>query len=479
MCLVFDRALLHDRIEKGWKITEAMAGEEIMERTDVLVIGGSAAGIVAATTGKSFHPHLDFTLIRKEPKVVVPCGIPYIFGSLETSDDDVIPDAMLSKAGVGVQIGEVVSIDPQAKVCRTAEGEETSFDRLVLALGSTPNIPTWLRGSDLENVFTIPKDKAYLDGMARDLEKCENVVVVGGGFIGVEVSDELHKAGKNVTLVEILPHILELAFDEEFAIKAEDVLRSRGVRIVAGDGVKEILGSTKVTGVALNSGEELGADAVVLAMGYRPNTALAGEAGIALNEMGFIEVDEYMRTKDPTIFAVGDCAEKKSFITRTLKDTMLASTACAEARIAALNLYRLSAVKTFGGTIAIYSTVIGDTAFGVAGVTESLANERGFNITTGTFEGVDRHPGKLPGTHAQMVKLIATREAGVLIGGQVMGGGSTGELTNLIGVAIENRMSVNAILTAQVGTHPLLTAAPTVYPLIKAAEVIAKERWMA
>jgi len=157
---------------------------------------------------------------------------------------------------------------------------------------------------------------------------------------------------------------------------------------------------------------------------------------------------------------------------------MLASTACAEARIAALNLYRLSAMKTFGGTISIYSTVIGDTAFGVAGVTESLANERGFNITTGTFEGVDRHPGRLPGTHKQMVKLIATREAGVVIGGQVMGGASTGELTNLIGVAIENRMSVNAILTAQIGTHPLLTAPPTAYPLIKAAEAIAKQRWL-
>jgi pyruvate/2-oxoglutarate dehydrogenase complex dihydrolipoamide dehydrogenase (E3) component len=147
--------------------------------------------------------------------------------------------------------------------------------------------------------------------------------------------------------------------------------------------------------------------------------------------------------------------------------------------VAALNLFRLSAVKTFGGTIAIYSTVIGDTGFGVAGVTESLAAERGFSITTGTFDGVDRHPGKLPGTHEQMVKLIATREAGVIIGGQVMGGASTGELTNLIGFAIENRMSINSILTAQIGTHPMLTAAPTAYPLIKAAEVIAKQRWVA
>jgi pyruvate/2-oxoglutarate dehydrogenase complex dihydrolipoamide dehydrogenase (E3) component len=215
-----------------------------------------------------------------------------------------------------------------------------------------------------------------------------------------------------------------------------------------------------------------------LALGYRPNTSLADKSGIKLNGMGFIKVNEYMRTDNGELLAVGDCAEKKSFITRTTKNIMLASTACAEARIAALNLYRLSAVKTFGGTIAIYSTVIGDTAFGVAGVTESLARERGFNITSGAFEGVDRHPGKLPGTHKQRIKLIVTREAGVVIGGQVRGGASTGEMTNLIGLCIENRMGVNSILTGQIGTHPLLTAAPTAYPLIKAAEVIGKSRWV-
>jgi NADPH-dependent 2,4-dienoyl-CoA reductase/sulfur reductase-like enzyme len=452
---------------------------DIMQKTDVLVIGGSAAGIVAATTGKSFHPDKDFLLVRKEPKVVVPCGIPYIFGSLRNSDEDVIPDSVLTNAGVATRIDEVVSINPDAKVCRTANGGAIAYQKLILALGSVPHVPGWLPGTDLKRVFTIPKDKAYLDEMAESLRGCNKVIVVGGGFIGVEVSDELHKMGMEITLVEILPHILELAYDEEFAIEAEAILAGRGVEICTGNGIKEITGDGKVSGVVLGSGADLQADAVVLAMGYRPNTALAKDSGIELNEKGFIKVDEYMRTKDPDILAVGDCAEKKSFITRTTKNTMLASTACAEARVAAINLYRLSAVKTFGGTIAIYSTVVGDTAFGVAGVTESLANERGFNVTTGTFDGVDRHPGKLPGTCKQRVKLIATREAGVIIGGQVMGGASTGELTNLIGVAIENRMSVNAILTAQVGTHPLLTAAPTAYPLIKAAEVIAKQRWKA
>ena len=449
-----------------------------MEKTNVLVVGGSASGIVAATMGKSFHPDKDFLLVRKEKQVVVPCGIPYIFGSLESSDQNLAADAALTNAGVRIKVDEVVSINQENKVCKTADGTEIGYEKLVLALGSTPRVPKWLKGANLEKVFTIPKDKEYLDGVLASLESCKKVIVIGGGFIGVEVGDELNKAGKDVTIVEILSHVLEAAFDEELAVRAEEILESRGVKVRTGDGVKEIIGDKEVTAVLLSSDEKLEADAVILAMGYLPNADLAEKSGLKITEMGFIKVDEYMRTDNHDIFAIGDCAEKKSFITRTRRNIMLASTACAEARVAAVNLYRLSAVRSFGGTIAIYSTVIGDTAFGVAGVTESLAKERGFTITTGTFEGVDKHPGTLPGTHKQVVKLIVAQESGVIIGGQVMGGSSTGELTNIIGLAIENRMTVNSILLAQIGTHPLLTAPPTAYPLIKAAEIVAKNRWI-
>jgi pyruvate/2-oxoglutarate dehydrogenase complex dihydrolipoamide dehydrogenase (E3) component len=397
---------------------------------------------------------------------------------LESSDQNLAADAALVNAGVRIKVDEVVSINQENKVCKTADCTEIGYEKLVLALGSTPRVPKWLKGANLEKVFTIPKDKEYLDGVLASLESCKKVIVIGGGFIGVEVGDELNKAGKDVTIVEILSHVLEAAFDEELAVRAEEILESRGVKVRTGDGVKEIIGDKEVTAVLLSSDEKLEADAVILAMGYLPNADLAEKSGLKITEMGFIKVDEYMRTDNHDIFAIGDCAEKKSFITRTRRNIMLASTACAEARVAAVNLYRLSAVRSFGGTIAIYSTVIGDTAFGVAGVTESLAKERGFTITTGTFEGVDKHPGTLPGTHKQVVKLIVAQESGVIIGGQVMGGSSTGELTNIIGLAIENRMTVNSILLAQIGTHPLLTAPPTAYPLIKAAEIVAKNRWI-
>ena len=311
--------------------------------------------------------------------------------------------------------------------------------------------------------------------MLEKLQHLQKVVTIGGGFIGVEVSDEIVKLGKDVTIVEILPHVLGAAFDEKVVIKAEEILKSRGINLRTGVGIKEILGEKKVSSILLSNGEKLGADAVILSMGYSPNTGLAEKAGFKINEMGFIMVDEYMRTDTQGIFAVGDCAEKRDFITRAASGVMLASTATSEARIAGMNLYKLSAVKTFGGTISIFSTAIGETGFGVAGLTEKLAKEEGFDIVIGSFEGIDKHPKTLPGMHKQFVKLIVARESGVILGGEVIGGISTGELVNIIGLAIQNRMTVSSILTMQVGTHPLLTAPPTAYPFIKAAAIIAKK----
>jgi len=304
-----------------------------MKKTDVLVIGGSAAGIVVATTGKSFYPDKDFTVIRKEQQVLVPCGIPYIFGSLDGSEQNLVPDGVLTNNNVHLKVDEVTSIDQENKVCETADGSEIEFEKLVLATGSTPVVPNWLKGKDLENVFTVPKDKQVIDEIKAKLEDAQKVVVIGGGFIGVEIADEINKLDLDVTLVEILPHILALVFDNELAVEAEKTLESRGVTVKTGDGVKELIGIEKVTGVLLNSGEILDADAVILSMGYRPNVGLAEKAGIEINDLGFIAVDEYMRTSNTDIFAIGDCAEKRSFLTRKQIGVKLAYTARKEARM--------------------------------------------------------------------------------------------------------------------------------------------------
>ncbi|MBN1788852.1 MAG: FAD-dependent oxidoreductase [Bacteroidales bacterium] len=445
-----------------------------MKKTDVLIIGGSAAGMVAALTGKSSWPEKSFILVKKQKEMMVPCGIPYIFGTLESSQQNIMPvDNMLEKAGIESIVNEVVSINKENKFVVLENGEQIGYEKLIIATGSTPVKPKWLKGADLENVFVIPKDKCYLDEMNARLEKFKNIVVIGAGFIGVEFSDELKKRGHEVALVEKLPSILSLAFDEELSTRIAGIISDRGVKIITNNGVNEIVGNGKVSRVRLEKGEEIPADAVILSMGYKPNTELAMKSGIFIDESGFIAVDEYMRTHEPDIYAVGDCAQKRDFVTRKRVPTMLASTGCAEARVAGVNLFDINVVKTFSGTIGIYSTAIGNTGFGTAGLTENRAIDEGIAILSGSFEGVDRHPGNLPDAHKQLVKLIAARYSGVIIGGEVIGGISAGELTNVIGLIIQNRMSVNSLLTSQIGTHPCLTASPAGYPLIKAAEIIA------
>ena len=442
-----------------------------MRNTDVLVIGSSAAGVVTALTGKKVYPDKIFTVIRKEEKTLVPCGIPYTFASINGTDENIMPsEKMLENSGINLIIGEAISINRERKICILKDKEEISYKKLVLATGSSPSVPTWLKGAGLENVFSVPKDKDYLDIMKTKLDKCNKIVIVGAGFIGVELSDELKKTGKEIVLVEKLPHVLGLCFDEEISIKAGEILKERGINLKLGIGVKELSGDKKVNSVLLDNGDKIETDAVVLSIGYHPNTKLAKESGLSLSKQGCIKVDEYMRTEDPDIFAVGDCAQKHDFITRKPCCTMLASTACAEARTAGINLFKLCAIKTFSGTISIFSTMIGDTAFGVAGITETQALEEGFDIITGVFEGMDKHPGTLPGAKKQLVKLIVGKESNVILGGEVIGGSSVGELTNIIGIIIQNRMNINSILTSQIGTHPLLTASPAGYPLLKAAE---------
>jgi NADPH-dependent 2,4-dienoyl-CoA reductase/sulfur reductase-like enzyme len=446
-----------------------------MNKTDVLVIGGSATGLVAAMTAKSDHPEKQVTVIRKEEKVMIPCGIPYIFGTIKTSDNNVLPDGGLVKLGVDIVVDEVVSVDTEAKSCQTKAGKTFTYDKLIMGTGSMPAVPGWLSGTDLENVFTIPKDKVYLDSFQAKLEGLNKVVVVGAGFIGVETSDELIKLGKEVTLVELLPTILGATFDDEFALDAQEQLIARGVIVKSNCGIKTITGEGKVESVSFNDGSTLEADAVILSLGYLPNTGLAKDMGLELNNFGFIKADQYRRTSIKDVFAAGDCAEKTDFATGKLSKIMLASTACTEARIAALSLYELNTFSVFKGTVGIYSTCIGDSAYGVAGLIEKVAVREGFNIVTGSFTGVNRHPGKIEDTHKETVKLIVSAKSGVILGGEALGGKCVGQLINAMGIAIQNHMTVHDLIMTQIGTQPLLTASPAGFPLIKAAEVVAKQ----
>lgn len=440
-------------------------------KADVLIVGGGPAGIVTGLTVRKSNPSKKVVLLRKEKQVLIPCGIPYILSTLEKVEDDIIPDNLLKDNEIELIVDEVTSINKEEKTVSTAGGKKITYSKLVLATGSNPLKPP-IKGIDLDGVYFIKKETQYIKSLKSRLDESEDVVVVGGGFIGVEIADEISKSGKQVTLVEGLPHLLQGAFDKEFCVQAEDKLKEAGVKVLVNTRVNEFIGEGIVERVKLSgeSDKELKMDAVIVCVGTKPNIKLAKDAGLKIGSREGIVVDEYMRTSEPDILAVGDCTEDRDFFTREVSSVMIASTATSEARVAAENIFQLKVIKQNKGTIGIFSTSVGGLVLATVGLTESKARERRFDYLVGEASAMDKHPGCLPGAHKLRVKLLFSRDSGVLLGGQVAGGVSAGELINMIGLAVQKSMTIAELNTLQIGTHPLLTPAPTVYPFILAAE---------
>ncbi len=436
-----------------------------MNDAKVVIIGGSAAGVEAAIVAQRHHKVGKITVIREEEKVLVPCGIPYIYGTLGAADKNIIPDAILGNAEL--VIDKVTSLDRKSQVVTTAGGKTIGYDKLIMATGSLPIVPP-IPGVDIDNVFSVKKDIKYLQGLENALSEAKNVVVIGGGFIGVELADECRKRELDVTIVEMLPHCLLLACDEEFCTRAEDVLKERGTKVLTEKTAQSIGGNGKAEYIDLSDGQRLRADLVILGIGATPNTEIAQKTGLEIGPQRGIKVDEYMRTSDPNILAAGDCADKVSFFTGKPSGLRLASIATREARLAAINLFEPR--RKNEGTMGVFATVIGDTGIGVAGLTERAARQEGFDIIIGEAAAVDKHPGGMPGAKELRTKLIFEKESARLIGGGACGGVTTGETANIMATAIANRMTADQLTNMQVGTHPALTASPIVYQLVNAAE---------
>ena len=448
-----------------------------MERkVDVLVVGAGPVGIISAVTARKNYPEKKIVVVKSVANGVIPCGIPYMFATLKDPDENKLGNAALEKNDIDVVVDEATGIDREQKTVTTKDGQKFVYEKLILATGSEPITPP-IEGIDKEGIYLIQKDLVYLKKIIEDIKKAKNVLVLGGGFIGVELADEISKIeGLNVSLVEMQPTLLPNSFDQEFSEFALQALESRGVTVLTGTRVEAILGGEKVEKVQLSDGKEIDVDRIVIGIGGTPNTKIASDAGLDLGRGKGILVDEYMRTADPDVFAIGDCAVKRDFYTHKETPVMLASTATAEARIAGANLYKLKVVRENKGTIAIYSTYIDGKVLGSAGLTENAAEKEGFEIVIGNAEGIDKHPGTLPGASKIKIKLIFSKNSGIILGGQVSGGISCGEVINIIGVAIQKRMSIVELETLQMATHPFLTSAPTVYPVVLAAQNASSKR---
>ncbi len=440
---------------------------------DILIIGGGPAGGVSAITAKMNYPQKEVLVVREFKEQLVPCAIPYIFGkTLGCSEKDLGSCAAAAEMGISTLLGEVRDIDFMGKIAFTTK-EAIHFDKLIFATGSKPFVHDSLRHAlALEGVFTVAKNKALIDKAKRYMKDKTDIIVIGTGFIGIEMAMELVSDGKKVKVIGGSKHILKGAFDNEVAIEAEKILLEAGIEYIGNDRVKEILdfnGDNIANAVELKSGKIINADAIVLATGYKPNTHLAEKVGISLGHYGGIWVDEYMRTSNHDIFAVGDCTARRDFITKEPSKVMLASTSSAEARVAGTSLYGIEYLKGFSGTIAIFSTMLRSVAFSSAGVTEEEAKNAKLDVVVGSFSGLNRHPETIPDAQKQFVKLIAMKNGGTIIGGQIIGGKETGEMINIVGTMIESKFDVYQVMSMQVATQPMLTAAPTSYPITMAA----------
>lgn len=443
-----------------------------MKNYDVVIIGGGPAGVTCAISTKNTYPTKRVALIRKEPKPLIPCGIPYTLHTLSHIDENLLPDTPLISNSVEIINAEVMSSSD--KNLLLSNGEKIQYEKLVLATGSAAVMPP-IQGADKKGVFLVRKKRDYLESLKDTLLKSEKIVILGGGYIGVEVADELIKSNKNVTIVEMMDTLLP-TMDAEFGNEVKNILSGLGCQIVTSKSIQKILGDNSVTGVELDDGSVIPCDMLIVSCGYKPNLELAKKMNLVVEDGKGILVDDYLRTSDKNIFAIGDCAAKYDYFTGEFSNIMLASTAMAEGRLVGSNLFSIKVIRKYQGVLGTFATKIGKTAFAVSGITESKAKEKGLDYIVGVAKSIDRHPGKIPGAMEVTVKLLFSTYSHTLLGAQIMGGDSVGEMINTISVMILNKMTDMDIDTLQIGTHPLLTASPIAYPVINAT-VDAIKKW--
>ncbi|MCB2196919.1 MAG: FAD-dependent oxidoreductase [Bacteroidetes bacterium] len=448
-----------------------------MEKYNVIIIGAGPAGIITGVTAKKQFPEKSMLMFKEEDKGLVPCGIPYVFHKLGGVDKNIMGPKPFVDLGGEVITEKIEHVDFDNKTVKSSSGREFSYDKLVFATGSKVVVPKFIPGYDLNNVFYIKKSFNYIQQVYEELKTKQNIVVVGGGFIGAEVAEQLalHE-DKKVTLVESESCCFSKAFSKDLCKIATQTMKETAIRVRTATKVEKIEGKDgKVNSVLLSTGEELKADAVIMAIGYKPNTELAQKAGLEVNEMGAIMVDNYERTKIKDVCAVGDCSQTIGFLTGRTDNIMLASTATAEARVLGHNLFGIRIKKNFNGTLAVFSTEINGVSMASAGVNDTNAIEANIEYVSATFSDVDTHPGTFEETKPLSVKLYASPLDGAILGGEVWGGKSAGEMINTISLAIQKGVTVYELVSFQIGSHPLLTSAPTKTIIIKAAEMIINQ----
>ncbi len=434
----------------------------------IVVVGGSAAGPKAAAKARRVDENAEITIIQKSPELsMASCGYPYYVGgffddrnALLCSATGVVRDPiyfMNAKNIVARTETEVLSIDRAKKtvLCRhlpTDDQEEVAYDALVLATGAAPKIPP-VPGRELRGITTLQsmQDADYLRKI-RDEKTIHKAVVVGGGLIGIETCEALSLAGIEITSVEMLPQLLTF-LDWEMARLVENHVRSKGVNVITGNGLAAFLGEDgQLTGVKLANGTELPCELAVVAIGVRPNSTLAREAGLEVGASGGIVVNEYMQTSDPDIYAAGDCVEIPNRITGKRIHAPYGDLANLEGRVAGENA-ALGPKVTFPGTISTGICKIFEYAAGTTGLSEHTARENGFDDIVTVINASPDKPAFMD-SKLLVTKLVADKSTGKILGAQCVGPGAVAKQIAQWAMALQGGLSVEDLVNSDLPYAP-------------------------
>ncbi len=438
-----------------------------MSSLRIVVVGGSAAGPKAAARAKRMNESAQVTLIQKAPELsMASCGYPYyVAGCFDSRDallctpTGVVRDPAFFAGAKGIQARvetEVAAIDRAAKTvtCRhlpTGETEAVPYDKLILCTGATPRTPP-IPGCDLEGVTTLHamRDADFLRSL-RDEGRVKNALIIGGGLIGIETCEALREAGMDVTVVELLPQVL-MFLDWEMAKLLENHVRAKGVDVVTENGVAAFLGADgKLVGVKLQNGSELECELAVVAIGVAPNVALARDAGVAIGDAGAIDVNEYMQTSDPDIYAAGDCVQVVNRLTGKKTVAPYGDLANLEGRVAGENAV-LGNTARFPGTIHSGICKVFDYAAGSVGLSERRAREEGYRVITAMNASLDK-PGFM-GAKLLVSKMVAEEGTGRILGFQCLGPGDVNRQLAAMAMAVQHGAAVEDMVNADLPYAP-------------------------
>ena len=401
----------------------------------VVIIGGVATGPKTAARLRRLDEDTIITIIERGDLLsYAGCGMPFYIEDIIQNYDELLGGETIRNTAWFQNIKNVSVLDKTealninrtkktvtVKSLRNGGTMDLPYDKLVLATGASPFVPR-MEGTELNGVHRLytPQDartiKEAVDSWVR------NVAIVGGGLIGLETCGAFVTRGCQVTILEMMPYLVPNLLDEDMALLLEKYLTEKGVNIVKGSPVSKIIGDNNhnVSAVETADGRKVDADLVIIAIGVRPNTQLAVEAGLKIGPTRAIAVNDQLQTSDPDIYAGGDCVESTHLVTGNKIYAPLGSTANKHGRIIADNIAGMA--TSFSGVTGTAVFKVLEYNCGSTGLTEGKARELGYNIVTSLCPRRD-YSGYIPGAQYFMVKLVGDLDTGRLLGCQVLGEG--------------------------------------------------------